>query len=257
MIGSAWEPWSSTSRTVGTATAFVLVLMAVVRMVAWAIGDYATWLGEVPAEAALLIVVLALVWLRPTVADDRPGRNESTQAERPGADAGGQHPRDAEYSPENLLASRGGPMILRFLASLVPAGAASLIDFLLPSRQLAAGAQAAWSIGSAGHRDCWRSVASCWPRAGAGSTAGPTPVRTSSAGEHCSYSSAASIGALAKARLSLGLDAAPPLGAGPRRGSCPDTSAERADPALPRRGRPGRSDPFLADPKSTLIRSRP
>ncbi|MEZ4282883.1 MAG: hypothetical protein R3F21_25070 [Myxococcota bacterium] len=71
MIGAAREPWSSTSRTVGTATAFVLVLMAVVRMVAWAIGDYATWLGEVPRQeaAALLIVALALVWLRPTVAD--------------------------------------------------------------------------------------------------------------------------------------------------------------------------------------------
>ena len=71
MIGAAREPASSTSRTVGTATAFVLVLMAVVRMVAWTIGDYASWLGEIPRQEAsgLLGLALALVWLRPTVAD--------------------------------------------------------------------------------------------------------------------------------------------------------------------------------------------
>ncbi len=71
MIGAAREPASSTSRTVGTTTAFVLVLMAVVRMFAWAIGDYASWLGDVPRQeaTALLGVALALVWLRPTVAD--------------------------------------------------------------------------------------------------------------------------------------------------------------------------------------------
>ena len=71
MIGAAREPASSASRTVGTATAFVLVLMAVVRMVAWTIGDYASWLGEIPRQeaTALLGVALALVWLRPTVAD--------------------------------------------------------------------------------------------------------------------------------------------------------------------------------------------
>jgi len=71
MIGAAREPASSTSRTVGTATAFVLVLMAGVRMVAWTIGDYASWLGDVPRQeaTALLGVALALVWLRPTVAD--------------------------------------------------------------------------------------------------------------------------------------------------------------------------------------------
>jgi hypothetical protein len=71
MIGAAREPASSTSRTVGTATAFVLILMAGVRMVAWTIGDYASWLGDVPRQeaTALLLVALALVWLRPTVAD--------------------------------------------------------------------------------------------------------------------------------------------------------------------------------------------
>lgn len=71
MIGAAREPDSSTSRTVGTATVFVLILMAGVRMFAWAIGDYASWLGEVPRQeaTALLGVALLLVWLRPTVAD--------------------------------------------------------------------------------------------------------------------------------------------------------------------------------------------
>ncbi len=75
MIGAAREPDSSTSRTVGTATAFVLVLMALVRMVAWAIGDYASWLGDIPRQeaTALIAVALALVWLRPTVADTMTG----------------------------------------------------------------------------------------------------------------------------------------------------------------------------------------
>jgi hypothetical protein len=75
MIGAAREPDSSTSRTVGTATAFVLVLMALVRMVAWTIGDYASWLGDVPRReaTALIGVALALVWLRPTVADTMVG----------------------------------------------------------------------------------------------------------------------------------------------------------------------------------------
>lgn len=71
MIGAAREPASSTSRTLGTATAFVLILMAGVRMVAWTIGDYASWLGDLPRQeaTALLVLALALVWLRPTVAD--------------------------------------------------------------------------------------------------------------------------------------------------------------------------------------------
>jgi len=71
MIGAAREPASSTSRTVGTATAFVLVLMAIMRMVAWTIGDYASWLGDIPRKeaGALLGIALLLVWLRPTVAD--------------------------------------------------------------------------------------------------------------------------------------------------------------------------------------------
>lgn len=69
LIGAARDPMAS--RTVGTMTAFVLVLMAVIRMIAWLIGDYAGWLGELPRSEAtfLLWVALALVWTRPTVAE--------------------------------------------------------------------------------------------------------------------------------------------------------------------------------------------
>lgn len=67
LVGAAREPMSS--RSIGTITAFVLALMAVVRMVAWIIGDYYVWLGDLPrTEAtAFLLISLALIWLRPTV----------------------------------------------------------------------------------------------------------------------------------------------------------------------------------------------
>jgi hypothetical protein len=76
LLGAARDPLSS--RSVGTMTAFVLALMAVIRMVAWVIGDYTAWLGELPrTEAALfLAIALALVWLRPTVAET-PGSGSS------------------------------------------------------------------------------------------------------------------------------------------------------------------------------------
>jgi hypothetical protein len=55
-----------TSRTVGTATAFALVLMAVYRIAAWFIGDYAFLGNALRVEAALLLLLaLAFVWLRP------------------------------------------------------------------------------------------------------------------------------------------------------------------------------------------------
>jgi hypothetical protein len=71
MIGAARDPLSS--RTVGTMSAFVFALMAVIRMVAWYVGDYYVWLGNLPrSEAtAFLLISLALVWLRPTVAESR------------------------------------------------------------------------------------------------------------------------------------------------------------------------------------------
>ena len=69
LLGAARDPLAS--RSVGTATVFVLILMAVIRMVAWFIGDYAAWLGETPRSEAtgFLLVALALIWLRPTVAE--------------------------------------------------------------------------------------------------------------------------------------------------------------------------------------------
>jgi len=69
LIGAARDPLSS--RSIGTMTAFVLVLMAVIRMMAWFVGDYYVWLGNLPrTEASIfLIIALALVWLRPTVAE--------------------------------------------------------------------------------------------------------------------------------------------------------------------------------------------
>jgi len=69
LIGAARDPF--TSRTVATTTVFVLVLMAVVRMAAWMVGDYTAWLGDrARSEAtAMLLVALALIWLRPSVAE--------------------------------------------------------------------------------------------------------------------------------------------------------------------------------------------
>lgn len=54
-------------RAVAIATASALVAMALYRMVAWIVGDYYAWLGELPRiEAALfLVLALAFVWLRP------------------------------------------------------------------------------------------------------------------------------------------------------------------------------------------------
>lgn len=80
LIGAARDPWSS--RSVGTMTAFVLALMAVIRMVAWLVGDYSAWLGDLPRQEAaiLLLIALALVWLRPTVAESVRGSPISSGA---------------------------------------------------------------------------------------------------------------------------------------------------------------------------------
>jgi hypothetical protein len=83
LIGAAREPLAS--RSVGTMTVFVLILMALIRMVAWLIGDYAAWLGDLPrTEAtALLLVALALIWLRPSPAECYP----AVDRRRPAASA--------------------------------------------------------------------------------------------------------------------------------------------------------------------------
>ena len=72
LIGAAREPLAS--RSIGTMTAFVLILMAVIRMIAWVIGDYYVWLGDLPRTeaSALLLTALALIWLRPSPAECYP-----------------------------------------------------------------------------------------------------------------------------------------------------------------------------------------
>ena len=64
LVGAARRP--AHSRTIGTVSAFALVLMAVYRMLAWLVGDYAALGDLLRVEAALfLVLALALVWLRP------------------------------------------------------------------------------------------------------------------------------------------------------------------------------------------------
>jgi hypothetical protein len=58
---------NESSRALGTATAFALVLLALMRMLAWFSGDFHALAGDLPrAEAAVfLALALAFVWLRP------------------------------------------------------------------------------------------------------------------------------------------------------------------------------------------------
>lgn len=64
LLGAARRP--AAGRTVGTLSALALVLMAVVRLFGWLMGDYA-YLGNIlRGEAAVfLVLALAFVWLRP------------------------------------------------------------------------------------------------------------------------------------------------------------------------------------------------
>jgi len=82
LVGAAREPLAS--RSIGTTTAFVLVLMAFVRMVAWVIGDYYSWVGDLPRTEAslLLLTAFALIWLRPTVAETAATPESSSDAAR-------------------------------------------------------------------------------------------------------------------------------------------------------------------------------
>jgi hypothetical protein len=65
---------AATARTVGSVTAFSLVLMAVYRMAGWVVGDYYVWVGDlIRSEAILfLLLALALVWLRPRPVEAEP-----------------------------------------------------------------------------------------------------------------------------------------------------------------------------------------
>jgi hypothetical protein len=69
LAGAARDPRAS--RSIGTMTIVVLILMAFIRMVAWVVGDYHAWLGELPRTEAsgLLLLALALIWLKPTVSE--------------------------------------------------------------------------------------------------------------------------------------------------------------------------------------------
>ncbi len=73
LVGAARDPWAS--RSVGTMTIFALVLMAVIRLVAWIIGDYYEFAGEaLRAEVtAFLTMALVLIWTKPTVTESRSG----------------------------------------------------------------------------------------------------------------------------------------------------------------------------------------
>lgn len=55
------------TRSLGTATALALVMLAVMRMLAWFSGDYYAVTGDLPRfEAAVfLVAALGFVWLRP------------------------------------------------------------------------------------------------------------------------------------------------------------------------------------------------
>lgn len=65
LFGAFRDP--AAGRTVGTATAFALVLSAVYRMAAWVVGDYYVQLGDLPLHEATIFLIWALlfVWLRP------------------------------------------------------------------------------------------------------------------------------------------------------------------------------------------------
>ena len=65
LLATARRP--AAGRSIGSVTAFALVLMALYRLAAWVVGDYYAFAGEVlRVEAALfLLLALAFLWLRP------------------------------------------------------------------------------------------------------------------------------------------------------------------------------------------------
>jgi hypothetical protein len=79
LLGVARAPWAG--RSVGTATAVALVAMALIRMLAWVVGDYYVWLGEIPRYEAgfFLVLALAFVWLRPQLPVAAPRAPSETE----------------------------------------------------------------------------------------------------------------------------------------------------------------------------------
>jgi len=72
LLAAAHRPLEG--RSVGTATAFGLVLCAGYRMIAWVVGDYAALADVLRMESAVfLALALGFVWLRP----QRPGPAEA------------------------------------------------------------------------------------------------------------------------------------------------------------------------------------
>ena len=64
LVAAARRPLEG--RSVGSATAFGLVLCAVYRMIAWLVGDYAALADLLRVESAVfLALALGFVWLRP------------------------------------------------------------------------------------------------------------------------------------------------------------------------------------------------
>jgi hypothetical protein len=65
LLGAARSPTGS--RSVGTWSAFALVMMAIMRAAGWVMGDYYLWPGELLRVEAVLFLLAALgfVWLRP------------------------------------------------------------------------------------------------------------------------------------------------------------------------------------------------
>ena len=67
LLGALRAP--EASRTIGTASAFVLALMAFMRIAGWTLGDYSALGNVMRVEAfGLLVLSLGFVWLRPPAA---------------------------------------------------------------------------------------------------------------------------------------------------------------------------------------------
>ena len=69
-------------RAAGTWSALGLVMLALIRMVAWIVGDYYVWPGELARTESVVFLLLALafVWLRPAPTDMRPANVALEQA---------------------------------------------------------------------------------------------------------------------------------------------------------------------------------
>ncbi len=119
LVGAARSPMAS--RSVATMTIFVLILMAVIRMAAWVIGDYSVWLGDLPRTEASAFLL------------------DSTRSDLAEAD-GRREPQWERHGPTSrppTRRSRSGLMILRALATVVVLGLFGL-NAMLPTMSVVA-----------------------------------------------------------------------------------------------------------------------